>query len=174
MSRMVYLIGLPGAGKSTLVQAAFYGWDRASYTKPIAHARYRQHGQEVWELGARREAFSGTDALSMAALPLALDVLIAQTAANRLWIAEGDRLATPKFWDPLRAAGWEVAVVRLYVSDDLAAARRRFRGSDQDEKWVRGRATKLRNLGPHVTRDLLGGDSLPTLVAQLRGILGVA
>lgn len=152
MKLLVYVIGVPGAGKTTLLNAMFKGWGRASYYKPIAHAIYTRGSDatQITELGARRDPFGGTDALAMDALPHALDFLAPRSGVV---IAEGDRLTTPKFWDGARALGWQVHVALLDAAPELALLRRHQRSSvPQNEKWLKGRETKIANLAP--TTDL--------------------
>jgi hypothetical protein len=63
-----------------------------------------------------------------------------------------------------REAGYKVDVVLLDVPDELAAERRAERGSDQDERWLRGRHSKVENLRP-LANIVLDGSWAPMLLA---------
>lgn len=148
-TELLYIIGVPAAGKSTLVREV----TREAIAEPgtvggVAVVTYRVAGIPIArELGRRRDKFSGTDALSMSVLPKALGALEAmRDSAMHQVFAEGDRLANMRFLTAARNQGWSVVVLHLKVSDATAAFRRAERGSTQNEGWLRGRHTKVANL----------------------------
>jgi ribose 1,5-bisphosphokinase PhnN len=149
--RLIYLVGQPGAGKSTLMWALTDGWRDATDKGPgglwLRWLWTPTSGNELpdaAEIGRRRDAFSGTDALSMGVMPYAQAWIRATTVP--LVLAEGDRLASMKFFDAACNAGREVIVVHVATTDAVAIERRRDRGSSQSERWVRGRCTKVARL----------------------------
>lgn len=144
---LVYLLGQPGSGKSTLVENLTAGLEPlAIESRPFAHI--------VWpggvaELGARRPAFSGTDALSMSVQPKVLAWLEEEAPAHVF--GEGDRLGNSKFFTAVLGLGWNLTLIRLAVSASVAAARRAQRAHElgtalQSDAWLQGRLTKNRNL----------------------------
>lgn len=149
MSRqLLYLIGQPGSGKSTLVAGLTAGVPSAPVEKPFAHIVWGS-GPAVIELGARRESFAGTDALGMSVQPRVVEWLAG--TPHEFVLAEGDRLANGKFFTAVAGLGWEVTVARLAVSEAAAAQRRAARAAalgiePQSPLWLRGRVTKVRNL----------------------------
>jgi len=171
LPRLVYLIGEPGAGKTTTVDAATADLTPVDAEEPIPHRAWFA-GDELrfLTLGRHRPPFSGTDTLGMAIQPVALGWL---THIN--WpvtvLAEGDRLGNRKFFAALTRAGWDVDVVHLIVPHDDAAARRAARGTKQDERWVAGRRTKVHNLADWVSIELDGTLPPELLGAQLRSIV---
>ena len=138
----VYLIGVPGSGKSTLMKELTRGLTRAPAGIPIAH-EWLGDGKAL-ELGKTRESFSGTDALPMNAQPKAAEFIEQHPA--RLILAEGDRLANDRFFKRITAAGYEFHLVYVNADAETVQERRRQRGSRQDPTWLQGRATKVRNL----------------------------
>jgi hypothetical protein len=153
--RTVYVIGYPGVGKSSAVANALELLDLGNpslVTHPLAHLRYSSHqGLSVWEMGKRREAFSGTDALGMSVQPLAVRWVGALTdpgaESPNVLIGEGDRLATRGFLD----ACPNLTVVHLSAPLPVAQQRASERAirlgrSPQDPSWLRGRATKVDRL----------------------------
>lgn len=162
---LLYLIGEPGSGKSTLTAALVQGRRRRVHKEPFAHTLYE--GGLV-QLGRERGGgFSGTDALSMSVQPKVVAVLEARAWPNVL--GEGDRLANGRFFTAAREAGYEVDVALLQVDEELAAARRAERGSNQDPTWLAGRRTKVNNLQPYVTITLDASRSVAALVDELSG-----
>lgn len=155
--RVVLLAGVPGAGKTTVSRAALAPYMREPARRPFAHSwlLHPDTGQ-LWgvELGAEREAFGGTDALSMSVLPKVLEWL-APAAPAPVVYAEGDRLATVKFLQPLADAGYDCTLAVLRVADTTAEARRAARGSSQAATWAQGRGTKVANL--QAAWEALGG-----------------
>ncbi len=146
MKHMTYIIGEPGVGKSTLVRElteAFTGEPGYAtvHEDPFGHIHY---ANGVTELGLRRDAFSGTDALGMAVQPEAVR-FIGTKDAGQMLLAEGDRLANDKFWTQLERNGWSVHVYLLW-GPAIAEHRRLQRGSHQDPTWVTGRRTKALRL----------------------------
>lgn len=143
---LVYLIGAPAAGKSTLMAAITQRCHRASRTRPFAHdVLITRDGAIVGaELGRRRGAFSGTDALSMSVSPLACKFVADKQFP--LVLGEGDRLAHLKFLDSAADAGLDVYVVYLDADRALLDQRAKQRGSTQNAAWRSGRATKARRL----------------------------
>lgn len=144
MKELLYVIGEPGSGKSTLVEALTDGYQPVEIDKPFAMRVYATEPRNVAEFGRRRDGFSGTDALSMSVQPNVEAWLRHTPVAYAL--AEGDRLANPKFFDRVRAEGWKLVIARLYVKPRTAAARRQARGGRQDAAWVRSRQTKVEKL----------------------------
>lgn len=145
MKHFLYVIGEPGTGKSTLVEQLTAGYEAQERDVPFAHRWHPGTFPEaVVELGARRDQFGGTDALAMNVQPRVEQYLA--TTEHNLVLAEGDRLANPKFFDAAIEAGWKLLIARLYVKPRTALARRQARGSRQDASWVKSRATKVERL----------------------------
>lgn len=108
MSALLYIIGAPAAGKSTLMAELTRYCHRSSRPKPFAHDVLLNYDGEIVgaEMGRRRGTFSGTDALSMSVSPLACRFVAAQQFP--LVLGEGDRLSHLRFLDSAAAAGVDV------------------------------------------------------------------
>ncbi len=164
---VVYLIGEPGSGKSTLMAAFTDRYEAEARTAPFAHRVLRNADGLVIgvELGKRRDNFSGTDALAMNVGPKVRAWLAEVDAAEVVCVlGEGDRLTNGRFLTECDA------VVRLDVPEAVADERRRQRGSDQNASWLKGRRTKLSNLADMVTDTIDGTAPLDEQVAALDAI----
>jgi adenylate kinase family enzyme len=171
--RVVYLIGQPGAGKSTLMREATSRMDRvADPDAPFAMDLLLSNGViRGIELGRRRDSFSGTDALGMAVMPKATAWVRQPHRHVPVVAGEGDRLASTKFFDACLKQGLRLRVVLLQCPDWLASERRERRGSSQSPTWVKGRITKTDNLGQYVTDVIDGADDLVDQTAAMRELL---
>lgn len=163
MRHLLYIIGVPGAGKSTLMAALVRGKRRRVLREPVLHTRYEDG---LVQLGRERAESSGTDALAMNASPFVRAALEAGVWGRV--VGEGDRLAHPGFFHAAEAAGYKLEVVHLRVPDGVADDRRAERGSTQNETWLQGRRTKVANLLAFVTLELDGTRSVADLAAALR------
>lgn len=149
--RLSYLIGEPGVGKSSAMAHLTRPWvDVPDRSKGLAWTEWRDPDSGALaavELGARRDTFSGTDALGMGALPVAIEWIATQPA--EFVLGEGDRLAHPRFWQAADAAGYGVTVVAM-VDPRGADERRRRRaaavGKAQAESFVKGRRSRVARL----------------------------
>jgi ribose 1,5-bisphosphokinase PhnN len=175
----LYLIGPPAVGKSTLMAALTAGLHAVELDGGrIPLARTMWYGADpdtpvATELGKRREAFSGTDALSMGVLPQAIDYVLHRLPTTLL--AEGDRLANDRFFAALQAAGYSLEVIYLTAPAQLLEERRAARPRRQNPSWVAGRATKSAALALRWARWTLDtSEPLPALLGALRGSAAVS
>jgi GTPase SAR1 family protein len=145
VKRFLYLIGAPGAGKTTLIEKCLEGIPFTYEPKPFAVRYYPKFGPGAGcQLGSARKAFGGTDTLSMSVQPKVVDWL---ACGFSNWIvAEGDRLGNDKFFSTLLQEGWELTVVCLNTPPGLTLQRCAQRGSDQNVEWMNGRRTKVEKL----------------------------
>lgn len=168
---LLYLIGQPGAGKSTLVAGLTAGLPSTVRSKPFSHTLWDVEPWVVCELGCRRETFSGTDALGMSVQPKAIAFL--QDGAFDYVLAEGDRLANTAFLRAAEEAGYNVQVVLLAVSEAIAQHRRAARAAalqsnPQNPTWLKGRVSKVRNLAAAWAPAVLDADQgRASVLAQL-------
>lgn len=139
---LLYLIGEPGVGKSSIMRELLPSGPRAEFDRPLAHTVYADGSLHLGNPRPSNAAHPGTDTLSMGALPVACRWLPGFDPQVRIY-GEGDRLANVRLWSAMRRAGHDVRVVLL---EGPAAERRAGRGSNQDPRWLAGRATRVRNL----------------------------
>ena len=182
MREALYIVGAPGAGKTTLSLALREGWLGLDSRRPIAHTLYPDAG--VVSLGRDREGFGGTDALGMTAVvPASAWVMEPEGEwdADQL-MAEGDRLAVGRFIDALDAGGWNITIAHLKTDPEVSARRRaeradRLGASLQGASWVQGRETKVLNLVERyagITVTLNGNLPTEASVKQLADLSPVA
>jgi hypothetical protein len=203
MSRVVYLIGEPGSGKTSLAAQTMdaCGLHRIAAPRPIPHEQLTRTdpadappgpggppelaglpGFAGLHLGrARPGGFGGTDALSMSIQPAVLAWLATHPAGpDGLILGEGDRLATLSFFTALRQQGHQLRVVLLATPPATATARRERRAAQlgvapQQPAWIAGRITKTRNLAAHASDQISGSDDgWPTAHRHLAAICGWA
>jgi len=153
--RTVYVVGYPGSGKSTLVGntlTALGAMSAVQVDAPVPHLRYngiRGVPTRMWEIGRRRDSFSGTDALAMNIQPKAVAWVSGLNDGDAVSVlfGEGDRLANLGFL----TACPELILVHLDVPVAVAQARAAQRAahlgrSPQNDSWWKGRVTKTKNL----------------------------
>lgn len=162
MRKLLYIFGVPGSGKTTLVAEALRGAVGERIEEPVLHMRYNP---SAIQLGADRSTFGGTDALDMAAQPRVTKFL--EGSSFLYVLGEGDRLGNLKFFEWARQH-FQVTLVHLDTPPEVAAARRAARGSKQSESWLKGRATKVQNLAGIADWQLDGKSTPETLAAKLR------
>jgi hypothetical protein len=161
---LVYLIGAPGAGKTTVTRALESNWiPVADATDPVKHRVWFGPQGTTISLGHDRAPFGGTDTLSYTAINVIerwLPTLPEQGVENVY--GEGDRLANPRFFNLCRSVG-DLKVFYLDRSDEQAQTQRAQRASDnnlpmQNASWVAGRATKARNLAVNFGAKIIPGE----------------
>ncbi|AYD82002.1 terminase small subunit [Mycobacterium phage Saguaro] len=147
---LIYLVGPPGSGKSTLMARLTGPLERIPFYDPravVAHDQLFADDELVGaEIGIRRELFSGTDALPASIIEKAVPWV--QTMPYRLLLAEGQRLANRRFLTAAADAGYEVVLALLDHEDTEDWRRKRARaiGRTQNAAWVKGRISASRNL----------------------------
>ena len=182
MTATVYLIGVPGAGKSTALAGAIenLGWDAPELRQqPFAHSWYQQ--PKVALLGKQRTSFPGTDTLALGVNPRAIEFV--ETTEANLVLGEGDRLANKKFLNAATNAG-ETVLITIDLPATTAYQRMLDRADQlgvppQKESWWNGRATKTHNLRqltlPGLRHETINGTQTQTTVAkQVADIIGCA
>lgn len=153
--RLTYLLGEPGVGKTTLLSKITEGLPRYIAARPFARTIYNCG---VVQLGNEHPVFGGTDKLSMSVQPKVLEWASVPDYGDV--VAEGDRLANASFFDGMRNLGYELCIVYCQAPAEIVAERRELRASAhglkaQDEKWVRGRVTKVQNLAANYGTEVL-------------------
>ncbi|QWY84351.1 adenylate kinase [Mycobacterium phage Knocker] len=151
--RLVYVVGPPGSGKSTLMARLTEEFQRVPAIVPdhgpVAHDEFLDadgNPIDAAELGVQRGLFSGTDALPSSVIDKAVPWLFEKP--YRLILAEGARLANKRFLSAAVEAGYEVVLAVLAHDDAEAWRKRRAKaiGRDQNPSWVKGRVTATANL----------------------------
>lgn len=172
MTRSLYLLGGPGAGKSTLMARLVRDWAWGPYQRLIDRELFGHVGVgpdlEVGVyLGHLRPEYPGTDALSLSVAPHALRWL--QRGPDPLvdWIfGEGARLAHRSFLGEL-GARTALVVVHLAVPPEVSAARRASRpGKMLTEQYCAAATTRAANTA-NWSREV----GIPTL--ELDGTQGI-
>jgi hypothetical protein len=163
-TRALYVIGPPGVGKTTAV----LGFVRGGWTlgpavtaAPLITYRPLLVGQtglsEGMYLGDVREKFSGTDALSMAALPKAKEWVRRDGASwsaredRGAIIGEGQRLANDD-WLAMVNDVTELTVLSFDATDEALDERCAVRGTGQNLSWRKAATTRARNLTLRLAR----------------------
>ena len=141
--KLIYLIGLPGTGKSTVMKAFMERvgeWKQEKlYELLDAHTNKNLVVLGKYEEG---ETFSGTDRLSMAVSPKAIEWVESMGDSGLVVIGEGDRLNNKGFFNSFN----EKVIIHLNVSDEERLRRYKERGSNQSEKFIQTVRSKCRNI----------------------------
>jgi len=170
--KIVYLLGVAGSGKTTLINAITAQWQfRQLINRPIAHQHWIAPtlGRCV-TLGKQHPVFGGTDTLSFAAIEQVDNLLTALGKHNvALVLGEGDRFANQRFIDTARSHGTTL-VFYLTAHDDLIAERRRDRArqhglKEQNATWINGRLSKHKRLAKANDAIYLNASQPPTTLA---------
>jgi len=144
--KIIAVGGQPGTGKTTLFWSYMAGkkWIETEPAKLIS-ALYNEE-RDLYILGKyeQGQTFAGTDRLSMAVQP-EVQKWVQSNNCNILF--EGDRIFNQSFLEfALTLPDTDVEILYLKAPKDILEQRYKDRGSDQSEKFLRGRETKYANI----------------------------
>jgi hypothetical protein len=181
--RSVYIIGGPGAGKSTFMARLLI--EMGVDTEPLEDLHAKRNVKNLVTLrghrlsdggvylGKMREQFPGTDGLDRVSSPVAVEWL--ETGPDVSYIlAEGATLATQGFLGAL-SAHTDLLLLHLVVDDETRAKRFAERGSTQSATWVKasvGRAAAAASRYPSLTIDAADADAWELGLDLVKTFLG--
>lgn len=148
MKQVLAIGGRPGTGKSTLIKKLmnqYTDWVRIK-PFPLVDAEYSKEADLViigkYDEG---EVFGGTDKLSMATQPKALEYIA--TSHDIRVIFEGDRLFNGSFLrDLMEVDDIDLKVLLLKAKEKTLTERYKERGTEQSEQFLNSRQTKYDNM----------------------------
>ena len=144
--KIVAVGGSPGTGKTTLFRKFMEDKELIPVDPVKLVSGSYNIERDVHILGKYEEGetFAGTDRLSMAVQP-PLQEWIASHNCNILF--EGDRVFNQSFLEfCLGLPDTELVIVYLKTPKEILEQRYKDRGSDQSEKFLKGRETKYSNI----------------------------
>lgn len=149
--KMIAIGGEPATGKSSVMLAVMKG---LTVSEPFKHKKVVGHkfpNEKVLVLGvyAEGQGFPGTDRLSMACQPDAIDLLdrTQELALGDYTIVfEGDRLFTGSFLEAAKGKCERLDALMFTVSESELQRRHGVRGDNQSAQFKKSRATKCKNL----------------------------
>jgi dephospho-CoA kinase len=149
--KLIGIVGMPGTGKTTLMRRWMETreWVEDTPMKLLNSHLNERNGIRVFGKYREGDVFAGTDKLSMAVQPVAIQYL--QNPTHAVTVFEGDRLTSVKFFKEAERLGHDVSIVVLSVSDAVRERRYGERGSSQSESFIKGRRTKIQNIMSHFT-----------------------
>lgn len=155
MPLLVYIIGEPGAGKTTLMEGLTARWTRIAYFRPPFARDWLVEPKGLGcdligvEIGRRRPGgFSGTDALGQTVIESVVPWLPDHDHAPIVF-AEGARLANMRFFRHAFDEGFDLILGHLRHNDAAVWREQRqviLGRRPQNPSWVRGRRTASLNL----------------------------
>lgn len=146
MRKIVAIAGRPGTGKTTIMRKFMepHYWERCSPAKLVETMYCLELDVHILGKYEDGEVFAGTDKLSMACQP---EVTKWLKETNSDVIYEGDRLTGTKFYDALlELANTKVTFLVLSTDEETLTKRYEERGSEQNETFLAGRASKINNI----------------------------
>ena len=146
MTKLIYIIGLPGTGKSTIMKEFMASRDWSAERVTDLLDTHVSGNVRVLGKYSDEETFSGTDRLSMAVAPKATEWM--NTAPDEVIIGEGDRLNNKAFFEAAKSVG-ELHIIHIASSDDERERRYDLRGSNQSDKFISTVRTKVSNIAEH-------------------------
>lgn len=151
MRTILWIVGEPGLGKSSLVRALLPAAERGLVEKPkwTVAGRWCAAGHYT---GGK---FDGADTIPYNGAAAALDFWAAALGDKTVTILDGDRFSNASSVAQVHrlAPGARLRCVHLKGPPGLAAARRAQRGTAQNETWLRGRVTKAANFAASFPAD---------------------
>jgi ribose 1,5-bisphosphokinase PhnN len=162
--KLIGIVGMPGTGKTTMMREwiSRREWELDTPIKLLNTMINNESSIRLFGKYEEGDTFAGTDKLSMAVQPVAIEYL--QNPTHDVNIFEGDRLSSVKFFQDAERLGHDVHIIVLSVPDAVREQRYKDRGSEQSQKFIDGRRTKVKNIVDNFSGSVLTGD--PSLVTE--------
>lgn len=164
LKRIVAIGGEPAVGKTTLMLECIRLWSNAEKPAPFKERLVMGlifEKQHLIVLGdySSKDTFSGTDKLSMAVQPQAIEMLklLAQIPRYDGWTIafEGDRLFNLKFLNTITQYCEKLQIVILRGNPIEISTRHIKRGDRQSAIWLQGRRSKVNRIAEVMDEEII-------------------
>ena len=144
MITVLFVLGSPGAGKTTLVRGLFGGSHRniAERLSYIEKPKWTHMPHMAAAGHYKGGTFDGADTVPYNGVQVALDYWEKHFITRELTVLDGDRFSYEKVKDWFLPRADRVCAVLLDANEESLTRRREERGSKQNPTWLKGRATK--------------------------------
>ena len=172
MGYITIIGGVPCSGKSTLMKEIK---EKTKCKNEFEYKLVRGHNDDSMEnvilgvYGDSAEIFSGTDRLSMAVQPDAVEFLRKGQFDNAY--IEGDRLFKPSFIRNCSMLTTDLRVVVLEAGKETLEKRHEERGDNQTKEWIKAKRTTVDNIKNAFPCHVLSNNDLNEMSTNIDYIL---
>lgn len=177
MSKILFVVGAPGVGKTTLVRGLL---GMVHGELPVGGYLVQKPKWTVLDAVCAAghytgDTFDGADMVPYNGAAAALEYWAQNLAGKALTIFDGDRFSNATTLSKLR--DHELRCLHVRAPAAVLAARRQARGSNQNPSWMKGRASKAANFtalfAPEARLELDADCDVTEMLERARAITGV-